>query len=570
MKLRKVTEGVLNDHNNKQIITILFYFLISMPFLPLAAYAVINPTQTVILEKQQSDLKKNLMPSLKFVSIDRQPIAPEQAGSSDDSLCLVIKQVKLINIDAFPNAGRLIQWAKQAQGNCLDEKGLSSLRDTLQWQLVVDGYITSHVTFTEDSYVDGTLFLTLIPGRLVSIEHHEDSQGYAQLNTVFSDRQGDLVNLRNLEQGLDNLQRLPSVNATMDVVLNSEDLSSQIMVTRQQSRFWCMDAFLDDAGHHGVGRYRAGATLFLDNPLSLSDLAYFSASRELDNHHDKGSYNFGLHYSIPFGYWLLSMVASQGAYYQSLLVANTAYKYHTYWRSLDMQIQWLLMRGYNYKTVGYTGALIRKSNRFLADIELEVQRSDTVDWQLGLQHLHYTRWATISGGINYQQGTQWFGARESPGRDSFSTARLINLTASLNIPFVLGGQHFQYQPTFSQQYTRSAVTMQDKFSIGGRNSVRGFTTGSGLVGPQGWFLKNDITWINPRLANQLYVGIDYGEVSEKGGQFLLGNRLVGGVLGIRGSYHNFGYDFTIGLPLDKPRGLKTDPVVFGFMMNWKY
>ncbi|MFM1230991.1 hypothetical protein WFO15_18870 [Yersinia enterocolitica] len=55
MKLRKVTEGVLNDHNNKQIITILFYFLISMPFLPLAAYAVINPTQTVILEKQQSD-----------------------------------------------------------------------------------------------------------------------------------------------------------------------------------------------------------------------------------------------------------------------------------------------------------------------------------------------------------------------------------------------------------------------------------------------------------------------------------------------------------------------------------
>ncbi len=58
MKLRKVTEGVLNDHNNKQIITILFYFLISMPFLPLAAYPVINPTQTVILEKQQRDLKK--------------------------------------------------------------------------------------------------------------------------------------------------------------------------------------------------------------------------------------------------------------------------------------------------------------------------------------------------------------------------------------------------------------------------------------------------------------------------------------------------------------------------------
>lgn len=511
----------------------------------------------------------SIMPFAAYAKVNQLTI-PTGVGSSDDSSCLVIKRVELMNIDAFPNAGRLIQWAKQAQGNCLDEKGLSSLRDTLQWQLVTDGYITSHAVFTEDSYVDGTLFLTLIPGRLASIEHHEDSQSYAQLNTMFPGRQGDLVNLRNLEQGLDNLQRLPSVNATMDVVLNPEDLSSQIMVTRQQSRFWRMNAFLDDAGNYGVGRYRAGATLFLDSPLSLSDLAYFSASRELDNHHDKGSHNFALHYSIPFGYWLLSMAASQGAYYQSLLVANTAYKYHTYWRSLDMQIQWLLMRGSNYKTVGYTGALIRKFNRFFADIELEIQRSDTVDWQLGLQHLHYTRWATISGGVSYQQGTQWFGARLPPGRDSFSTARLINLTASLNIPFMLGEQHFQYQPTFSQQYTRSAVTMQDKFSIGGRNSVRGFTTGNALVGPQGWFLKNDIAWINQRLANQLYLGLDYGEVSDKGGQFLLGDRLVGAVIGVRGYYRRLGYDFNISTPLDKPAHFNTDPVVLGFMLNWQY
>ncbi|ELI8097591.1 ShlB/FhaC/HecB family hemolysin secretion/activation protein [Yersinia enterocolitica] len=541
MRLRIINQELLIFYEKMGKIAVLSSFFIFISIMPFAAYAKVN-----------------------------QLTIPTGVGSSDDSSCLVIKRVELMNIDAFPNAGRLIQWTKQAQGNCLDEKGLSSLRDTLQWQLVADGYITSHAVFTEDSYVDGTLFLTLIPGRLVSIEHHENSQGYAQLNTVFPGRQGDLVNLRNLEQGLDNLQRLPSVNATMDVVLNPEDLSSQIMVTRQQSRFWRMNAFLDDAGHYGVGRYRAGATIFLDNPLSLSDLVYFSASRELDNHHDKGSHNFALHYSIPFGYWLLSMAASQGAYYQSLLVANTAYKYHTYWRSLDMQIQWLLMRGYNYKTVGYTGALIRKSNRFFADIELEIQRSDTVDWQLGLQHLHYTCWATISGGVNYQQGTQWFGARPSPGRDSFSTARLINLTASLNIPFTLDEQHFQYQPTFSQQYTRSAVTMQDKFSIGGRNSVRGFTTGNALVGPQGWFLKNDIAWINQRLANQLYLGLDYGEVSDKGGQFLLGDRLVGAVIGVRGYYRRLGYDFNISTPFDKPAHFNTDPIVLGFMLNWQY
>ncbi|WP_174848210.1 ShlB/FhaC/HecB family hemolysin secretion/activation protein [Yersinia artesiana] len=508
-------------------------------------------------------------PFIVYAEVNQSTV-PTDIGSSDDSSCLVTKRVELINIDAFPNAARLIQWAKQAQGNCLDEKGLSSLRDTLQWQLVADGYITSHVTFTEDSYVDGTLFLTLIPGRLASIEHHDDSHAYAQLNTIFPDQQGDLVNLRNLEQGLDNLQRLPSVNATMDVVLNPEDLSSQIMVTRQQLRFWRMNAFLDNGGHYGVGRYRGGAMLFLDNPLSLSDLAYFSASRELDNHHDKGNNNFTLHYSIPFGYWLVNLTGGQGTYYQSLLVGNTAFKYQTSWRSLDMQIQRLLMRGHNYKTVGYTGVLIRKSNRFFADIELEIQRSDTVDWQLGLQHLYYTHRATIGGGVNYQQGVSWFGARPSPGSDASPMARLINITASLDIPFMLGQQRFHYQPIFNQQYAHSNLPIQDNFSIGGRYSVRGFSSENALMGPQGWFLKNDIVWLNQRLANQLYMGLDYGEVRKKGGQSLSGKRLVGGVLGVRGRYHNFGYDVNIGFPLDKPSGLNTDPMVLGFIVNWQY
>ncbi|MBX9496221.1 ShlB/FhaC/HecB family hemolysin secretion/activation protein [Yersinia enterocolitica] len=541
MRVKRINHGVTIFYKKTGGISILLFFLIFISTSPLIVYAKIN-----------------------------QLTAPTGVGSSDDSSCLVIKRVELMNIDAFPNAGRLIPWAKQAQGNCLDDKGLSSLRDTFQWQLVADGYITSHVTFTEDSYVDGTLFLTLIPGRLASIEHHEDSQGYAQLNTVFPGQQGDLVNLRNLEQGLDNLQRLPSVNATMDVVLNPEDLSSQIMVTRQQSRFWRMNAFLDDAGHYGVGRYRAGATLFLDNPLSLSDLAYFSASRELDNHHDKGNHNFALHYSIPFGYWLLSLTGNQGTYYQSLLVGNSTFKYQTRWRSLDMQIQRLLMRGHNYKTVGYLGTLIRKSNRFFADIELEIQRVDAVDWQLGLQHLYYTHWATIGGGVNYQQGVSWFGARPSPGNDEFPVTKLINITASLDIPFMLGQQRFHYQPVFNQQYTHSNLPIQDHFSIGGRHSVRGFSSRNALMGPQGWFLKNDIVWINQRLANKLYVGLDYGEVRKKGGQSVSGKRLIGGVLGIRGHYHKFGYDFNIGLPLYKPSGLDADSMVLGFMMNWQY
>nr|WP_241391000.1 ShlB/FhaC/HecB family hemolysin secretion/activation protein [Yersinia frederiksenii]ULG20167.1 hemolysin secretion protein ShlB [Yersinia frederiksenii] len=570
MKLRVINGNILNYHNKKWVILGLFLFWVAISIFSVTTYAEVNSNQTVILEQQQRDLKNNLIPPLSHVQVNRESVALGSAVASDEISCLKINRVELVNLSVFPNTVKLMQWAKQVEGHCLGEKGLSALRDRLQWQLVDDGYITSQVTFTADSYTDGVLSMTLLPGRVGGFLHHEDSDSYAQLNMLFPGQAGDLVNLRHIEQGLENLQRLPSVNATMEIKLNREDLTSQIVVNRQQSRHWRVSTFLDNAGSYAVGRYRTGATFFLENPSSLSDLMYLSASRDLDNHHGKGNNNISLHYSVPFGNWLGSITGSQGAYYKTLLIADTAFKYHTYWRSLDMRIQRLLMRGARYKTVGHTGVLIRKSNRYFADVELEVQRQNAVNWQLGLQHTHYTPWATISGEVNYQQGTQWLGARPSAGRESLPASKLINVTGWLNVPFTLAEQHFYFQPTFSHQYTNSNLAIQDKMSIGGHNSVRGFPTEKALVGSQGWYLKNDITWVNKKIGAHIYAGVDYGEVNDKGGQFLLGDRLVGAVVGIRGSYHRFGYDFNIGIPLDKPTNFNTDPVVFGFTLNWQY
>lgn len=109
----------------------------------------------------------------------------------------------------------------------------------------------------------------------------------------------------------------------MDIELNRDDLSSQIIVNRQQSRLWRINAYLDDAGHDAVGRYRTGLILSFDNPLScynplsISDLLYFSVNRDLDSQPDKGHNSYGVHYSVPYGNWLFSMTGNQGERYQS-------------------------------------------------------------------------------------------------------------------------------------------------------------------------------------------------------------------------------------------------------------
>ncbi len=565
----------------------LLYLQIMIGMLPFKVFAEMALPEMDLLEMDiaEPQIPNSIIPPLSHAQLASEPVLPENLYN-DEVQCVAINNVELINLDAFPNAAHLKEKAEEAHGRCLGEQGLSVLVANLQQQLVVDGYITSRVVFVGDSERDGTLMLKLMPGKIEDIRHHQDSVGNAHLSALFPGKRGDLVNLRHLEQGLENLQRLTSVNATLDVELNREDLSSQIIVNRQQSRLWRINAYLDDAGHDAVGRYRTGLILSFDNPLSrynplsLSDLLYFSVNRDLDSQPDKGHNSYGVHYSVPYGNWLFSMTGNQGERYQSFSfagkrLAGKKFGYRSHWSVLDTQIQHLLTRGVNYKTVGYAGVLIRQSASFWTHREIDIQRFNTTDWQLGIEHLHYMPWATFRGGVRYQQGASWFGAQPIPGKMSTAPARLVDITSSLDIPFKIGTQSFQYRPAFSQQHTYSDISSLDKFTIGGRSSVRGFNENNALTGSRGGSLKNDISWISPIpgqtfVGQQFYIGMDYGEVSEQGQPFLLGERLAGAVVGTRGNYHAFGYDFNVGVPITKPAEFDADPLVFGFTLTWQY
>ncbi|HAE7768251.1 TPA_asm: ShlB/FhaC/HecB family hemolysin secretion/activation protein, partial [Salmonella enterica subsp. houtenae serovar 45:g,z51:-] len=80
--------------------------------------------------------------------------------------------------------------------------------------------------------------------------------------------------VRDIEQGLENLQRLPTVTARMALHPGEAPGESDILIERTQSRFWRVGAWVDDTGTGSTGRYQGGVMLALDNPTSLSDLFY--------------------------------------------------------------------------------------------------------------------------------------------------------------------------------------------------------------------------------------------------------------------------------------------------------
>lgn len=112
--------------------------------------------------------------------------------------------------------------------------------------------------------------------------------------------------------------------------------------------------------------------------------------------------------------------------------------------------------------------------------------------------------------------------------------------------------------------------MQDRLDIGGRYSVRGFDGEWTLSGDNGWTWRNELGWNVANWGQELYLAVDQGEVRARRQEEQLGHRLVGGVLGLRGSVFGLNYDYFVGMPIHKPQGFKTSHAVTGFNLSYRF
>lgn len=112
--------------------------------------------------------------------------------------------------------------------------------------------------------------------------------------------------------------------------------------------------------------------------------------------------------------------------------------------------------------------------------------------------------------------------------------------------------------------------MQDRYAIGGRYTVRGFDGDNSLVAERGWLVRNELDVPLGQSGQQLYAGLDHGEVAGPSSAALVGRRLTGAVLGLRGQWRALQYDGYAGSPVRKPAPFRTARCTAGFSLNLNY
>jgi len=516
--------------------------------------------------------------------------ASAKAVSFSESLttthCLFIKQLELTDLGG--NKLPEFDWLRETliapkpeafDGACLGPKDIGVLISRAQGVLIEKGFVTTRVLFQASTKKNDPLVLTIVPGRIRTIRFENPEKSTTDLRWAFPMQAGDLLNVRDIEQALENLKRIPTADADIKIVpssdANAELGDSDLWVSYQTSAAFRASIALDDSGTRATGKYQSSVTFSADNPLQLNDLFYATHNNDLGGGHagDRGTHGDTVHYSVPFGYSLLSATFNKGSYYQSVASQNQSYVYRGISENNDLKFTHVLARDASQKWSLTLGTFQRKTRNYIDDTEIQNQQRIEGGWYSTLGHKAYIESVTIDSNLTFKRGTHAFGALAAP-EEAFGegTSQFILLASDVNLswPFQIDAQHLRYNSTWRLQSNRTALTPPNRLSIGGRYSVRGFDGELVLTGDAGWIWRNDLGFLLNALdtpTQEFYVGLDHGEVAGQSTASLVGTRLAGLALGFRGLSSGLSYDIFFAKPLSKPTQFATASSTMGFSVT---
>lgn len=509
---------------------------------------------------------------------------PEHQRLPQEQPCAPIGHIEIQGRLLFPelNAALLgVQADDPPQGRCLGNQGITLLIQRLQEALVERGYITSQVRVPEQDLRSGTLILQIQEGRIADVRSAEEGERLPKLAWAFES--SDILNLRDIEQSSDNLRRLPSLRPRIQIEAGQEPGTSDVVVSLDAQRPLRLGLSVDDGGNKTTGNIQGNATLSWDNPLGLSDMAYITKGQGLGERDNgaRGSANQILHYSIPWGYWLLGATWSDNRYHQTVYGPYESYLYSGTSSQKELSLQRVLHRDGQSKTTATIKGFLRQSNNYIADLEVLVQRRRTAGWEAGLQHLHYFGAGTLSAQMAYRRGTGAFGAQPAPEEiTGQGTGRMRLMTGLIHwvMPLSMGGQPLQYSTQFQWQWSQTRLTPQDRFCVGGRSSVRGFDGQQTLCGDMGQLWRQELATGLPVAWNfvtglQTYAALDAGRTTTPGQDGAY--RLLGVTIGLRGQHkmadaYPLQWDIFVGRPLSRPEGFNTAQHTAGFSLRAEF
>ncbi|RUS63657.1 ShlB/FhaC/HecB family hemolysin secretion/activation protein [Pseudorhodobacter sp. E13] len=451
---------------------------------------------------------------------------------------------------------------------CMQGADIQAVMRELDATYADQGYITSKTYIPPQNLAAGELTLTMLEGTVEDIllidaeQQIESKRGERQLKTAFPNAEGELFQLRDFEQGLDQMNRLASVEAILKLQPGAEPGGSYVIVQRVQEDRVRGYARLDNQGSESTGRNRLSFDLEVDDLFGANDAWTFGYS---------GSENtnaLSINGSVPYGYWTFE---TELAYSEYLTPLNALSELFGTSRTAGLKARYVAHRDQTSTTELNFGLRLRKSDRFINDLRLTPQNLTT--FNLGVKHLRLGEKARNSYDATLTFGTTLFGAdKDAPGVGSdIPRAQFFKINAGWQRQGALG-QAGTLVTDLRAQWSPHTLYGTEQLSLGSFSTVRGYEA-SVATGDMGLNMRNDL-YLTPNIWNflpeeiagkvaaktQTHLFLDMGVTHDRARDVT--EKAAGFGIGLSYYHKRFTLSGTVGVPLIEGNSFGIgDPVV---------
>lgn len=438
-------------------------------------------------------------------TFEQSQIAPPKGASdvgegdeaSDSASCRAITRVEITGMTRYDPQAFLTDTADLI-GPCISTTSVMKLRRKITNTYVRDGYITSQAFVSPIPAAPGILKVQVVEGRIDTITGvAQTGRSYTagELNFAFPVLTGKPLNLRNLEQGVDQLARMASADPTIDIVPSETPEASHIRVRRTRVASWVRPAVsINNDGTALTGRRLATASLDIDSPLGIADVWSLYYLTDIEGTRFRGVEAFGGFVSLPYGATTLIVSANRYRSRGVLRTADLAFQNDNASLSGSAGLTHLFYRDRNTK-IFVTGTLsIYDTTSRIQSIRLSTNSYRVVSAELGLRMQRRIGDDLLFGEIAVSQGLDILGAEAAdtgPGSDGVRASR-VTANMSYQAGFDFFGARARYLASLRGQLGLNSVLPVDRLSIGSSSTVRGFRD-DGISGRTGYVLRQQVS-----------------------------------------------------------------------------
>ena len=456
---------------------------------------LIKSRQQTLLDDQRVRLKA-------LDNLPGQKSLKDEVAHYEDDRCFFIKTINLEGASALSKPIRQTL-VKPYLNKCLGVSSLNHILRVITGFYIEKGWVTSRAYLPQQDLSSGHLNIVIVEGLLEKLST-VGVRGITrrEIDLTFPGRERQLLNLREIEQMVDQLNRLPSHNVQMELTPGLEVGGSIVQVKNTYQKPWRLNFSRHNDGQRGIGEQRWTIGLAWDSPLGLADQLSLRAGQDAVSDHKRSSRNASLNYNIPWGWWSLSYDYGATGYRSSLDIDGNDFSQTGDSQRHQLRIERLIHRKAVSKSSLIAGISSLQADNYIGDARLP-SSNRLSEVQYGINHGRRVGSGFLNIDLGMQQGISALGAQKneraqsvSPSRQPDARYRKYSGVVSFLQPFQFWGERLVFTSVITGQHSEDMLFGHQQIGIGGLSSVRGFKEQS-LSGDNGGYWRNELRLTRP-------------------------------------------------------------------------